>query len=245
MNMWYRMPFYIVIVTLLISCGGGDSTPSSSIVEGRVVSSSNVNLNTYKPLNSVSGLTNETQNIGIANALIEIFNDENSYTTHSDAEGYFVLDVAYGNYQMIVSKQDANNVKYWNKSIISINEESSQLNNVFISNHSGIDSIVITQDDIVTTNTNFSAGDTVTITINASDPNDLPLEYIFRRYRNNSLDITLQDWSATNTLTYTFLEEDAVNGFSIGVGVKNNDGVDADGFAGDAQGSANFNINTL
>ncbi|MDH5647585.1 MAG: hypothetical protein OEZ01_16360, partial [Candidatus Heimdallarchaeota archaeon] len=108
-----------------------------------------------------------------------------------------------------------------------------------------IDGIVITQNDIVTTNTNFSAGDTVTITINASDPNDLPLEYIFRRYRNNSLDITLQDWSATNTLTYTFLEEDAVNGFSIGVGVKNNDGVDADGFAGDAQGSANFNINTL
>jgi hypothetical protein len=108
-----------------------------------------------------------------------------------------------------------------------------------------IDSVVITQNGVVTNETNFSVGDTVTITVNASDPNNLPLEYVFRRFRQNGFDVTLQDWSATNSLTYTFLEEDAVNGFSIIFGVKNNDGVDADGFFGDAQGSASFNITGL
>ena len=108
-----------------------------------------------------------------------------------------------------------------------------------------IDSFVVTQNGVVTNETNFSVGDTVTITVNASDPNNLPLEYVFRRYRNNGFDVTLQDWSATNSLTYTFMEEDAVNGFSIFFGVKNNDGVDADGFFGDAQGSASFNITGL
>jgi hypothetical protein len=107
-----------------------------------------------------------------------------------------------------------------------------------------IDSFVVTQNGVVTNETNFSPGDTVTITVNASDPNNLPLEYLFIKGSVISSE-TLQDWSATNSLTYTFLEEDAANGFAIFFGVKNNDGFDAAGFFGDDQGSASFNITGL
>ncbi len=109
--------------------------------------------------------------------------------------------------------------------------------------HAVIDSIDVYANGQITGQRVFTAGDTVTIKINASDPNSLPLEYVFRRFRENSLDVTLQNWSASNELTYTFVEADAVSGFSIIVGVRNNDGVDWDGFFGDAQGAPNFTVN--
>ena len=70
----------------------------------------------------------------------------------------------------------------------------------------------------------------------------MPLEYVFRRFRENTFDVTLQNWSASDELTYTFVEADAVSGFSIVVCVRNNDGVDWDGFFGDAQDSLDFII---
>ncbi len=108
--------------------------------------------------------------------------------------------------------------------------------------HAVIDSIDLFANGQITDQTVFTVGDTVTIKINASDPNSLPLEYVFRRFRKNTFDVTLQNWSASDELTYTFVEADAVSGFSIVVGVRNNDGVDWDGFFGDAQDSFDFII---
>ncbi|MBI2518839.1 MAG: hypothetical protein HYV97_00400 [Bdellovibrio sp.] len=95
-----------------------------------------------------------------------------------------------------------------------------------------------------TASRSFHVGDTVTIVANASDPFGLPLEYVFRLFRNCFLASELQSWSATNSVTYTFTADDisTTGCTSIAVGVKNNDGIDMDGFFGDLQDSTGFTI---
>ncbi|MBI2519924.1 MAG: hypothetical protein HYV97_05895 [Bdellovibrio sp.] len=97
-----------------------------------------------------------------------------------------------------------------------------------------ITSVEVLLDGTVTTRQIFHVGETVTIKINAEDPANLPMTYVYRRFRRNILDVTLQNWDANFELAYTFTAGDLGRGFLIIVGVKNNDGIDMDPLYGDA-----------
>jgi len=95
---------------------------------------------------------------------------------------------------------------------------------------------------IETASRSFHVGDTITLQVNATDPFGLPLEYVFRLYRSCALSSEIQAWSAANTVTYTFTADDITGCTSIVAGVKNNDGIDMDGFFGDLQAATLFTI---
>ena len=71
---------------------------------------------------------------------------------------------------------------------------------------------------------NLQIGETVTFTITASDPNGLPLEYMFAAQPAGWSFITLQDWSSNNTFIWTVTEEFAGPWIPVMVAVRNNDG---------------------
>ncbi len=107
-----------------------------------------------------------------------------------------------------------------------------------------VSSIEVLQNGVATSNRNFNVGDTVTVRVNASDPNSLPLQYKFFSVRNSSVAAVLADWNGTNEITYTFVSADAVSNFSINAYVKNNDGVEANGTnLGDTSTSVSFTVN--
>ena len=75
-----------------------------------------------------------------------------------------------------------------------------------------------------TTTTSFSVGDTVTLAIDATDPNNLPIEYLYKIY-NGSTAKVISDWSSQSSVTYTFVEEDnRDSNAQFWLGVRNNDG---------------------
>gem|GEM_PF-5405773 len=85
-------------------------------------------------------------------------------------------------------------------------------------------------------------GSVVTLNIQASDPSSSNLEYVFRISRNGTLAGELQAWSSSNEVSYVAATEDAVADTSIMVGVRNDDGLDLDGFYGDLQHSVSLPV---
>jgi hypothetical protein len=72
-------------------------------------------------------------------------------------------------------------------------------------------------------NSSLVLGDSVQLTINSTDPNNLPLEYKFFRFGSDSQ--TLQDWSPNNQYTYIVNSNDeGINKVTIRAAVRNNDG---------------------
>lgn len=51
-------------------------------------------------------------------------------------------------------------------------------------------------------------GDTATVTVEATDPLGLPLEYQFSLFRHCGWVKSLSNWTASNTINYTFTTED-------------------------------------
>jgi hypothetical protein len=107
-----------------------------------------------------------------------------------------------------------------------------------------VDSVQIFENSVETASRAFQVGDTITLKVNATDPNSLPLEYYFNVFRNCSGSSDVQNFSSSNEFTYTFKAEDITNCTIIFVGVRNNDGLDADGaMFGDLQYQVPLDIN--
>jgi hypothetical protein len=103
--------------------------------------------------------------------------------------------------------------------------------------------VVVKVNGVPTANRSFSPGDSISIEAIASDPNSLPLEYMFQRFRNCSGDSVVQNWSSSNSLNYTFQAADVTNCTIMFIGVRNNDGIDFDSTAmGDMQMQVQFNV---
>lgn len=64
-------------------------------------------------------------------------------------------------------------------------------------------------------------GDVVQIRVNATDPNNRPLQYNFVTPGQTDGDDLERRWSSNNTLTYTVQEEDALSNLHINYGVRN------------------------
>ncbi|MBI2522044.1 MAG: hypothetical protein HYV97_16625 [Bdellovibrio sp.] len=97
-------------------------------------------------------------------------------------------------------------------------------------------------DGQLTTERSFHVGESVSFEVDATDPTSLPLEYVFRLYRHCIYVQDIQSWASNNQANYTFSSEDVGACFGVIVGVKNNDGFDADGFFGDVQSGIRFSV---
>jgi hypothetical protein len=107
-----------------------------------------------------------------------------------------------------------------------------------------VNSVHIFQNGVETESRSFQVGSSITLKVNATDPNNLPLEYFFNVFRNCGGTSDLQNFSSIDEFTYTFKSVDITNCTTIFVGVRNNDGLDADGaMFGDLQYQVPVNIN--
>ena len=106
-----------------------------------------------------------------------------------------------------------------------------------------VDSVVVKKDGVTVNANDFKVGEELTLEVNATDPNGLPLEYRFYLMRSCGGAGDLQSWSSSSTLTYTFATEDITNCTSIIVYVKNNDDIEKEGTGwGDLQYGVSFNV---
>lgn len=80
----------------------------------------------------------------------------------------------------------------------------------------------------------LSVGDTITLTVNAVDPNDDPLEYYF-------VGPVIQGWSSDNKVTWTITDEDVGSQY-FRVWVRDNDGYNRDGSIGDDLIQAHYEV---
>ena len=98
--------------------------------------------------------------------------------------------------------------------------------------------------NILPINSPLVLGQVLTIKINATDPNGLPLSYKFMK-SNTSNTATLYDWGIASDFTYTVTQADlGLSEVTILGAVKNNDGKDyLSTFSGDATKSWKFNAN--
>jgi hypothetical protein len=111
-----------------------------------------------------------------------------------------------------------------------------------------VSSITYMKNGNATTSNEFKVGDTLVLTVNASDPNSLPLEYRYYLMRNcggvGDLHGTNGGWTTSNTISHTFVEQDITSCTSIIVYVRNNDGLNLEGNTwGDLQRGNSFNVN--
>jgi hypothetical protein len=72
-------------------------------------------------------------------------------------------------------------------------------------------------------NLELHIGQIITYTVTASDPNDLPIEYMFYHMRNGNM-TTAQEWSPDNTYVWLVELEDVGPWSGISVHVRNDDG---------------------
>ena len=180
---------------------------------------------------------------GVINADIQLENISKSYNAKSDASGNFLIDnIEKGTYTLIVSKLNSSDIKYWNKRTVTVND-TLNISNILLTKNPYLDEVVVKLDSTPTDLRNFTVGDTITIELTASDPNNLPIEFAFHRMRNCGFDTTIQNWSTTSSMTYTLEMGDAVGCVAILIGVRNDDGIDYDSaFLGDLQHSINMTI---
>ena len=71
-------------------------------------------------------------------------------------------------------------------------------------------------------------GETISFTVTAADPNDLPIEYKFVYWRFGAAFLA-QDWSSDNTLDWHVSQADVGPHNGVGVYVRNNDGEEYQG----------------
>jgi len=77
----------------------------------------------------------------------------------------------------------------------------------------------------------LNVGDQISLVVNAKDALDLPLEYVFYIQNRVSNMKLLQGFSSNNELgSYTVTEDDVCSYCQLIVGIRNNDGVDYQGF---------------
>jgi hypothetical protein len=92
----------------------------------------------------------------------------------------------------------------------------------------------------------LAISDVITFTAVATDPNHLPMTYKFARQNVGGSFETLQDWSPTNTYTWTVSRDDYGANVIVSIHVRNDDGLDWQGSSlGDDYTYATYQVLTV
>ncbi|WP_052879819.1 hypothetical protein [Vibrio coralliirubri] len=246
----HKLTIIILSTIYLFGCGGGSSNSAESDVDKPVAPSLNIVSGTVlikdeQNFNFSDLLPLSTKTLAVDNAIVYVDSTDRSYQTLTDSTGAFSVEVQGGTYELTVKKTFEDGTTYVYKNTIKADNESVYLSNIYLNKHAYFHDIKWYIDGVETTSTEFDVDDTIEIEAIGEDPNGLPLDYVFYRTRRCSSDFTIQDWSPLNATKYTFTDDDSVNCFGILMGVRNNDGIDADSeFLGDAQTNLSLTVNS-
>jgi len=134
-----RIFFLLVFTILSVGCGDSPSSPSNSSSSSTVSGTVTIDEYLIDVAYSRSNQSMSSAKIGVPGALISFISEFNSFSTISDDNGSFLIDIPYGSYAMMVEKKNDEGVKFFYKDTLEVSSAKISIDEVYLNKHSYFD----------------------------------------------------------------------------------------------------------